>query len=129
MKSDLKIMSIQDLLRIPNLKSSFKHPIIFVPTNPNYFDFGFTRFLQLNIADTDAPIITNYVLERVSYFAKRECKSFETVYVCCDAGLSRSPAVALFLAYKLHDTVTACNIVKQYKFMNEELFKKLMEMK
>lgn len=129
MTPDIKIMPIQDLLHIENLKNSFKHAIIFVTTKPNYYDFGFTRFIQLNIADTDAPVISDYTKNVISYFAKRESIKFQTIYVCCDAGLSRSPAVALFLAYKRHDTVTAGNIINQYKFLNEALFSKLMEMK
>ena len=51
----IKIMSIQDLLRIPHLKSSFKHAIIFVTMNPNYYDFGCTKFIHLYIADTNIP--------------------------------------------------------------------------
>jgi len=124
-------MSIQDLLRIPHLKSSFKHAIIFITTNPNYYDFGCTRFLHLNIADTDAPTIRDYEFQRLYYFAKTESKTFETIYVCCDAGLSRSPAVALYIAYvqymnnTLHDSVNINDILEKYRFLNKSLFEKL----
>ena len=124
----IKIMSIQDLLRIPHLKSSFKHAIIFVTTNSNYYDFGYTRFLQLNIEDTDVPIITNYDFERLSYFTKRECASFETVYVCCDAGLSRSPAIALYIAKRLDNSDMIGKIKDGYWFLNKSLYNKLMEL-
>jgi hypothetical protein len=122
----IKIMSIQDLLRIPNLHNSFKDAIVFVTTNPNYYDFGY--ILQLNIADTDAPTITNCDLARLSYFAKRESGKFQTVYVCCDAGLSRSPAVALYIATRLDNSDTIGNIKDGYWFLNKPLFDKLMRL-
>lgn len=125
---EIKIMSIQDLLRIPNLKNSFKYAIVFVTTNPNYYDFGYTKFLQLNIADTDAPTITNCDLARLSYFAKRESRKFEIVYMCCDAGLSRSPTVALYIASILNDSDMIMDIIDKYRFLNKPLFDKLMRL-
>ena len=125
----IKIMSIQNLLRIPNLKNSFRYAIVFVTTNPNYYDFGYTKFLQVNIADTDLPIITACDLARLSYFAKRESRKFETVYVCCDAGLSRSPAVALYIAMQLREPdIVVADIKARYKFLNKSLFDKLMRL-
>lgn len=124
----IKIMSIQDLLRIPNLKNSFENAIVFVTTNPNYYDFGYTKFLQLNIADTDAPIISNCDLAKLSYFAKKESVKFETVYVCCDAGLSRSPAIALYIAYIRSMCITLTEIIDKYKFLNNHLFQKLIDL-
>ena len=124
----IKIMSIQDLLRIPDLKHSFKIAIIVITTNKNYYDFGYTRFLHLNIPDTDAPVITNYDFERLSYFVKRDYSLFETVYVCCDAGLSRSPATALYIAMKIHDSGMVADIKAKYRFLNESLFEKLMRL-
>ena len=130
----IKIMSIQDLLRIPHLKSSYKHAIIFVTTNPEYYDFGCTRFIQLNVADTDAPIISDCDFQQIYYFAKKECSKFETVYVCCDAGLSRSPAIALYIAYiqykngMLYETLNINEIHEKYRFLNAHLFNKLKKL-
>lgn len=124
----IKVMSIQDLLRIPDLKHSFKIAIIVITTNKNYFDFGYTRFLHLNIADTDAPIITNYDFERLCYFTNRESNLYETVYVCCDAGLSRSPAIAFYIAMETHNFKMALDIKAKYRFLNESLYKKLMKL-
>lgn len=124
-------MSIQDLLRIPHLKSSYKHAIIFITTNPEYYDFGCTRFIQLNIADTDTPNISDCDFQKIYYFAKKECNQFETVYVCCDAGLSRSPAVALYIAYMqyknntLDESVKINEILEKYQFLNTNLFDSL----
>lgn len=122
----IKIMSIQDLLRIPHLKSSFKHAIIFITTNPNYFDFGCTKFIHLTIADTDAPTIRDCDFQQIYYFAKNECTNFETVYICCDAGLSRSPAVALYIAHAQYKNNTLefnpTVILEKYQFLNGHLF-------
>lgn len=125
----IKIMPIQDLLRIPHLKSSFKHAIIFITTNPNYYDFGLTRFIHLNIADTDKPTIRDCDFQQLYYFAKKEYNEFETVYVCCDAGLSRSPAVALYIAYvQQYRKNTLDEILKTHQFLNKHLFDKLKEL-
>ena len=124
--TEIKIMSIQDLLHLHALKNSLRIAIVFITTKPNYYDFGWTKFLQVNIADTDAPVITNCDLARLSYFSKKESKEFEIVYVCCDAGLSRSPAVAYFIATKLGDRKQALKIDDKYRFMNLALFRKLM---
>lgn len=124
----IDVMPIQNLLQIPHLKNSFKHAIIFVTTNPNYYDFGYTKFLQLNIADTDAPIISDCDLQRLSYFAKRESRKFQTIYVCCNAGLSRSPAIALYIATRLDDSDMIGNIKDRHWFLNKPLFDKLMRL-
>jgi len=131
----IKIMSIQNLLRIPYLKSSFKHAIIFVTTNPNYYDFGCTRFLHLIIADTNSPVIRDCDFQQIYYFAKKECSEFETVYVCCDAGLSRSPAIALYIKHiqsinstldeTYHILFELNDILEKYQFLNTYLFDKL----
>jgi predicted protein tyrosine phosphatase len=123
---EIKIMSIQDLLHLHALKNSLKIAIVFVTTKPNYYDFGWTKFLQVNIADTDAPTITNCDLARLSYFVKKESKEFEIVYVCCDAGLSRSPAVAYFIATKIGELKQAREISDKYHFLNTGLYRKLM---
>jgi len=123
--TEIKVMSIQDLLRIPNLKN-ISCSIVFITTKPNYYDFGDTDFCLLNIADTNAPAISiqNYAdMRRVLYYAK----ATKIIYVCCDAGLSRSPAVAHFLAVKLHEFEQAKEIEKRYRFLNQALYKKLME--
>ena len=120
----IKIMSIQDLLHIPHLKNSFNLAIIFVTTKPNYYDFGHTTFYQLNIADTKTPIIDrNDVIKLQGLIVM--CP-YDTIYVCCDAGLSRSPAVAYFIATKLGDRKQALKIDDKYRFMNLALFRKLM---
>jgi len=123
---EIKIMSIEQLLQIPNLESSYKHMIIFVTTKPNYYDFGCTNFALLNIADTDVPVISPNIISTLKYRIS-EGRLYDTIYVCCDAGLSRSPAVALFLARKLGEYEQGDKIDEKYRFLNGALYKRLME--
>jgi len=122
---EIKIMSIQNLLRIPYLKNSLKHAIIFVTTNPMYYDFGYTQFRQMNIADTNTPIVSDQSMKELKQIIQTS-QNYDTIYVCCDAGLSRSPAVAHFLAVKLHEFEQAKEIEKKYRFLNQALYNKLM---
>ena len=129
MKTKIEIMSIQDLLHMPKLKDLYGVIIIFVTTKSNYYNFGHTLFYYLDIADTKAPVITRQTIITLKKIL--ECKLeintyYDTIYVCCDAGLSRSPAVAFFLATKLGDHKRALEIDDKYRFLNVALFKKLM---
>ena len=122
---EIKIMPIQDLLHLHALKDSSDHIIVFVTTKPNYYDFGYTRFYHLNIADTDTPIIKKADIRKIQDICN--CGKYYKIYICCDAGLSRSPAVAHFLAVKLREYKQAEEIEKKYRFLNEALYNKLME--
>jgi len=124
--TEIKIVPIQNLLRIPYLKNSFKHAIIFVTTNPMYYDFGYTQFWQMNTADTNTPIVSDQSMKELKQIIQTG-QDYDTIYVCCDAGLSRSPAVARFIAVKLHEYKQAEEIEKKYRFLNQALYKKLME--
>lgn len=123
----IEIMSINCLLSLHYLKNSLKHVILFISTRPNYYDFGCTNFALLRIEDNDNPLITvldKQLLLHLIDLLKKD--SFETLYVCCDAGISRSPAVALYIVTKIGDEKLAKNIKETYKFLNYELFDKLM---
>lgn len=124
--TEIKIMSIQDLLHRYHLKNSYRDMIIFITTKPNYYNFGCTKFFCLNIADTEAPMISDYTYGKLQNIICVS-KEVETIYVCCDAGLSRSPAVAYFLAVKLKEYRQAEEIEKKYRFLNHALYEKLME--
>ena len=122
----IEIMAIEQLLHIPHLDDSYGNLIIFVTTKPNYYKFGLAKFIQLAIADIDAPIINKndvVKLQNIIVF-----HPYSTIYVCCDAGLSRSPAIAHFLAVRLKEYKQAEEIEKKYRFLNQELYRKLMEM-
>ena len=46
----------------------------------------------------------------------------DTIIVGCDAGLSRSPAVAMAIAYILEDYELVDNMKEIYKFYNQDLY-------
>ena len=122
----VKIIPIENLLRLHALKNSLRIAILFVTTKPNYYNFGSTLFYQLNIADTDAPVIKEQDMRKLKDVL-HAANLFETIYVCCDAGLSRSPAVACFLAAKLKKFEQVVEIMIKYRFLNQALYEKLME--
>ena len=121
---EIRIMSIDKLLQIPNLATDDKIGIVLITLRPNYYDFGQAKVVYLDIADTDTPVIEQYHMYRLNEFiAFKEC--YNVLYVCCDAGLSRSPAVALYLARKLNLTKQAKQIDEKYQFLNTRLYLKL----
>lgn len=124
--TEIKVLGIPSLLQIPNLKSTFSNLIIFVTTRPNYYNFGSASFFQMNIADVDNPVVNKKDISNLQFIIEH-CP-YDTIYVCCDAGLSRSPAVAYFIAVKLGYTEQAKKIKDKYRFMNIPLYTKLMKM-
>ena len=123
--TEIKIMAIQDLLHLHALKNSSDCMIVFITTKPNYYNFGYTRFYHLSIADTDAPIIKKVDVKKIQDICN--CGKYYKIYVCCDAGLSRSPAVAHFIAVKIGEFCQAEAIEERYRFLNQALYNKLME--
>lgn len=123
---EIEIMPIEQLLRMSGLYNRDKTIIIFITTKPDYYSFGDTTFVQLNIADTNAPAISREDFNILGFVARMK-GLYDTIFVCCDAGLSRSPAVAHFLAIKLQEFDRAREIEKKYRFLNNALYEKLME--
>ncbi|MCK4328468.1 dual specificity protein phosphatase family protein [candidate division WOR-3 bacterium] len=104
--------------------NTFRSAILFITTRPNYYNFGYGNFNILNIADTDAPIVSKYHKMVIDSLISN-ADEYETIYVCCDAGLSRSPAVALYMARKLNLTLLAEYIDSIYRFYNRALLREL----
>lgn len=117
-------MSISDLLNIPFLSDSFAKAILFITTKPNYYDFGHTTFLKLDIIDSDEIVISYQKKHKFIGFVL-DCFSKEDIYVCCDAGISRSSAFAYVLAKKLGKHDIAKDIERTFGFMNMNIRKQL----
>jgi len=115
------IHSIQDLLHAEHLSNSFKHAIIFITTKPNYYSFGYTPFLKLDIPDVENPNISIYIKDCLEDFLDR-VKDIDILYVCCDAGLSRSPAVAMFAAEHYGNEKQSMDIETNHRFINMSLY-------
>ena len=123
---EIEIKPIDKLLQVKGLMNTFRSATIFISTRPNYYNFGYGWFDILNIADTDAPIVSKYHRMVIDSLISN-ANEYETIYICCDAGLSRSPAVALYMARKLNLTHSVENIEKKYRFYNKALLHKLEE--
>jgi protein-tyrosine phosphatase len=121
----IEIKSIDELLQIPHLKSSFAKAIIFVTVRPNYYDFGCTQFVKLNILDMDGSDIQDWQVDNLRQFLYN-VRDVEIIYICCDAGLSRSPAIAAFVAHYFVEIKRAMEIREKYKFLNEEVYYKFL---
>lgn len=124
-KIKIYVFSINRLLHIPNLKNSFEKAILFISTKPNYYDFGHTTFLKLDLVDSDEIEIPFGMKHKFLGFVL-DCFSKKEVYICCDAGLSRSPAFAYVLAKKLGKHKLAKEIKDTFQFMNVSIRKQLL---
>lgn len=119
------IKSIDELLRKPNLKNSLNIGIIFISTRPNYFNFGYTPFLQIFKEDENTPYLSDWQVETLNSFIDNH-STFDIIYVCCDAGIRRSPAVALYIAARLGNEKEGNRINKMYIHFWKELYTELI---
>ena len=55
-----------------------------------------------------------------------DIRKSETIFVCCDAGISRSPAVASALAHYLGDAESYGYLTYRYPFANHYVFEKVL---
>jgi len=123
---EIKIMSISDLLNISYLKNSYRVAIMFISEKPDYYDFGFTWYYKANIADTDTPIISKWTRRMLEHIIEN-ADDIDILYICCDAGISRSPAIGYFIAHKINEIDQATNIKEKYPYLNWYLVRKLKE--
>lgn len=116
-KTKIHVISISNLLHIPWLSNSSEKAILFITTKPNYYNFGHTTFLKLDLVDSDEMVLPYGTYHKFLGFVL-DCFYKNEIYVCCDAGLSRSPAFAYVLAIKLGKKEIARDILQTFKFMN-----------
>ena len=117
-------MPIEKLLQKCWMQNSLREAVVFISTRPDYYNFGSTWFYILPIEDVDNPEITNYQQSKLQHILDN-FDAIETLYVCCDVGISRSPAVALFFAQKLKLIEQIKKIEGTYSHYNKQLLKKL----
>jgi predicted protein tyrosine phosphatase len=125
------IMPIIDLVHyIQNLLNNPEVAIIFATKKPNYYFFGTTPFLHLNIPDTtveediNVGILNSQIKELIDFIANTKAK---ILYICCDAGLSRSPAIGMFVAQLIKDDAQYNEIKETHCFANIDLYERLIE--
>jgi len=129
----IKICSITELLAMPeSVVDKEEVGILFITIKPNYYHFENASYIYLPIADNDIPKASQATLNKIYYWTKNRqftLKYFDKLYVCCDAGLRRSPAIALYIAFKLRDKKQMEYIESHYRFLWFELYKYLCEHK
>ena len=124
---NVKVRPIDQLLQVKHLMHSSSKAIVFISKRPNYYNFGLTPFFMIRIPDVDDySDMPTLIVDKLLYWLDNNAKSVETIYVCCDAGISRSPAVAKFiLEYFNKDSLWINNHFYHY---NKELYKRLKEL-
>lgn len=129
----IEVKPIDNLLRQSRLKNRDDIAILFVTLRPNYYDFGATKFLQLTVKDSHGEDVSYEMYLELSDFldyckySERNGKEF-TIYVCCDAGLSRSPAFAKFVCKYLIKDKRADEIEEKFMFLNHEIYNQLVNL-
>lgn len=135
-KSNIKVivMSYQDLLRCRSLYNNLSIHILITSEINDYFDFGHTHYTKLSILDTDNPKIRNGDVYRLQNFIgklKDDIElgvSIKTIYVCCDAGIRRSPALALYICSRLGLDEQAKQIINKCRFLHQKLYDNLCKL-
>ena len=108
----------------------FKVEIIVITRNK--YEYSFKPLLELDFDDITSeykPIGTISIQKKHIEKIKEkipEIKTVDTVFVCCNAGLSRSPAVAKALAHYLHDKESFNYLAYRYPFANKDVFETLL---
>jgi hypothetical protein len=85
-------------------------------------EFTHNRFRFSDVMDGEPGFINQKEIAELREAAK-DIEAFRwNVCVCCDAGLSRSPAVAAALAHLAKEPLIEQSIIYQHKFMNNDIY-------
>jgi len=113
-----------NLTRIP-VPDSWKNHFIILITTKNYkYDFGRSSYITLAFDD----VFYNherFINEKHLMIIKEIISKLDNItllIVGCDAGLSRSPAVAAAIARCVGDEIEAKKILKTYPHLNTDIF-------
>jgi len=114
-------------------KYSFKEgDIQIIVITREHYDYNFQPLLELNFHDVTKETLTNKMViigkRHVNKIIEKlpEIEKAFLVFVCCDAGLSRSPAVAKALAHYLQDIGSFTYLSYQYPYANHDVFETVL---
>lgn len=130
---NIEVKPIDSLLKQSGLKNRDDVAILFVTLRQNYYDFGTTKFLQLRVKDSHGEDIDYEMYLKLADFLDY-CKYSDydekesTTYICCDAGLSRSPAFAKFACKYLLKDKRAEDIEGKFRFLNHKIYQRLVDL-
>ena len=136
--TEFKVLAIDDMIRAyPKLEEENVKVIII--TRKNDYKYSFEPLLELGFDDVtkdDMLRISEESRDKFIFISQEhidsvaekipEIKKADVVYVCCDAGLSRSPAVASALAHFLGEAKSYGYITYRYPYANKDVFQTLL---
>lgn len=133
-KQKITVNAIPDIInKINEQKKSAAETIsvIFITTRNYNYDWENIAVLHLDFLDVDAEIqrpgsINTNHLNQLKEFLPTIQKS-DHIYVGCDRGIGRSPAVALFIAEYIDSTKDIQSIQDTYHFMNYTVYQYLKD--
>ena len=101
--------------------------VVIISNSYRYIDeFAHLRFHFADVYDGEPGFITKKEIDIIRELAE-DVKSLRwNVCVCCDAGLSRSPAVAAAIAHLANEPLIEESIIYQYKFLNKDIYESIL---
>ena len=109
-------------MRFESPPVQFEHVIIISNVYRDIDEFTHLRFRFSDVLDGEPGFIVKKEIDEIRKVAE-EVKSLRfNVCVCCDAGLSRSPAVAAAIAHLADEPLIEQSLIYQHKFMNNDIY-------
>lgn len=103
-----------------------KHLVIFITTEVDSYDFDFPVLL-LDFKDVSRGEEGFIEARHLQKLLKVPYEKFEKIYVCCDGGISRSPAVGTAILKILGKDFEANRNSYQYRYMNRDVYDEIIE--
>lgn len=131
----IQVKPIEDMIQdYPKIKKQYsnKEIQVIVITKEKY-EYSFKPLIHLKFDDiTKQDLLEIKSKEHFTFISEEhvdsiykklpEIKNADVVFVCCDAGISRSPAVASAIAHHIGDAESYANITWKYPFANNDVF-------
>ena len=130
-----KVGAIKDMIeRYPRLNELYNvnlDDVQIIVITTNKYQYNFKPLLELDFDDITKQDSGKYKFisqQHIEKIIKKlpEIKKAYLLFICCDAGISRSPAVASALAHYLGDAEAYGNLTYRYPFANHDVFTELL---
>lgn len=126
-----QVKPIDDMIQdYQQIKSSHPDVAVIVITR-NKYEYSFKPLLHLDFDDItmERPGMIAVEQRHIDSIIKKlpEIQKASIIFVCCDAGISRSPAVAKALAHYLHDITSFSRISYRYPYANQFVFETILQ--
>ncbi len=130
MSIKFQVKPIDDMIHdYPQIKKLNPDVVVIVITR-NQYNYSFTPLLHLDFDDTthQQPGLLFIQKRHIDKIIEKipEIQKASLVFVCCDAGISRSPAVAKALSHYLKDIPSFANLSYRYPFANKGVFETVL---